>query len=189
LLLDLAIALNSSLNGTSQLQMSVSPMVCSCMQVRQLESDKARLMDRLEEVTGEPLGALSSPIDLLHTSLQVPVPGGDGTRKKDASLDEKKALGSIIRITSDGMARTGQTFRLSRRDVAASPQEAVAAVRRMRAERDALRKRILEILPQAVNASKYANARRELARVKHAVETMEQFLGGTNPEIPKGLAC
>lgn len=146
-------------------------------------------MDRLEEVTGEPLGDILSPIELLPTSLQVSVPGGDGTRKADASLNEKKALGSIMRIATDGMTQAEQTSRRSRRDTVTSPQGAVAAVRRMRAEREALRKRLFELLPQVSNASRYAAARRDLAHVEHAVETMEQFLGGTNPEIPKGMGA
>lgn len=156
------------------------------MQVGQLESDKARLMDRLEEATGEPLGHLLTPIDLLPSDLLVTVPDGNGTRKIDEMLDEKKALSSIVRMAGGGPSRVADEVARSRRGYTASPQEAMAAVRKLRAEREALRKRLFELMPQLTNASKYGDARRELARIGHAIATMEQFVGGMNPELTSG---
>ena len=153
----------------------------------QLETDKARLMDRVEELTGEPLGDILAPIGLPGPRLPpgITVPGGDGSRKADANVDEKKALGSIVRIAAVGGAGGRAALELARakRNYAATPAEALAAVRRLRAEHEALRKRLFELMPQLSNAERYTDARAELARVGAAVATMEQFVGGTNPEV------
>ena len=158
------------------------------MQIRQLETDKARLMDRVEELTGEPLGDLPAPIDLLPPSLDVLIPSGDGVRKLDASLDERRALGSIVRIAAD-TRRSAAALLLTTRakpEPTATPQAALAGVRRMRSERDALRRRLLELLPQVSDASKYSGACKELAQVAAAIDAMEQFVGGAISEVAKG---
>lgn len=149
-------------------------------------------MDRVEELSGEPLGDLLAPIDLLPPSMDVQVPRGDGVRKLDAGLDERRALGSIVRIAAEvghSPAALLATTR-SRPVPTATPQAALAGVRRMRSERDALRRRLLELLPQVSDASKYSGARRELAQVAAAMDAMEQFLGGAISEVATGaLSC
>jgi hypothetical protein len=161
------------------------------LQVGQLETDKARLMDRLEEVTGEPLGDILAPIGLPGPRLppNITVPGGDGSRKADAALDEKRALGSIVRMAATGGAggRVAAQLARSKKDYAATPREALAAVRRLRAEHEALRKRLFELMPQLSNAEKYVDARAELKQVGHAIATMEQFVGGMNSEVAAGV--
>ena len=171
------------------------------LQVGQLECDKARLMDRLEEATGEPLGDLSQAVALVPASaVPVAVPGGDGSRQGDAHLDEKRALGSVLRIantnsgsqTAHARAARSRPRRGAGGAAAAAGSavacEAVAAVRRLRAERDALRRRLFELLPQLSDAERYANARQVLRHVQAAIGTMEQFVGGMNPEVVAGVS-
>lgn len=185
---------------TPDLSMVGRLTICICsapghMQVGQLEADKARLMDRLEELTGEPLGSLLEPVALAPAAstaalLGAAAPAGDGARKGDSAADEKKALSSIVRMAAapggTAAGRVVAELARSRRGYAATPQEALAAVRRLRAEREALRKRLFELLPQLSGAERYRDAREELRRVGHAVGTMEQFVGGMNSEVASG---
>lgn len=76
-----------------------------------MEADKARLMDRVEQLTGEPMGGVSAPIPLLPATVHINLPAGDGHRKADVELDEKRALASIVRMAYAGGQRAA-TVRL-----------------------------------------------------------------------------
>lgn len=73
-------------------------------QVSKLESDKACLMDRVEELTGTPLGDVSAPVDVLSTCKA-------HARKSAPSTSEAlKALASIVRMVGNAEARSPVGF-------------------------------------------------------------------------------
>ena len=145
-------------------------------------------MDRLEAVTGEPLGDVLTPVDLVPASFFPSIPSvtGNGARKADERLDPQRALASIVRVAGGGPSRVVQELARSKKGYTATPQEAMAAVRRLKADREMLRKRLLEAMPQLATAAKGSAATVELSRVAAAVATMEQFVGGPSQDEPAG---
>lgn len=62
-------------------------------------------------------------------------------------------------------------------------QQALAAVRKLKLERDSFRSRVNELTPLLTMRSRYVKLCEELKHVAEALQKMESLMGGSNAEL------
>lgn len=80
-----------------------------------------------------------------------------------------------------------QDFVRQGRNFVATPAEAMAATRKLRAERDALRAKLMDLLPRVNNAaqlsSRFKSAQEVLDAIEKHIVSLEDLTGGHNPAV------
>ncbi|KAG2449345.1 hypothetical protein HYH02_005500 [Chlamydomonas schloesseri] len=160
--------------------------------VSRLELDKAQLLDRLEAITGKPVGDVYDDLPPTPPDLHLPTArphsraartadkaagggagGGGAATKSDAAGPAAAALRSIARVAY--MGRGGGAPRNSEQ---VPPEEVVVAVREMRAERDELRRRDAVLRGQLEAARERAGELEPIADLGNAVAEAVNVLEG-----------
>ncbi|EFJ49115.1 kinesin-like protein [Volvox carteri f. nagariensis] len=159
-----------------------------------LEIDKARLLDRLEALTGRAQGDVYDDLPPTPPDLHLPPPRPPGRSGSSGSLaaagtTPSLALRSIARLACVGRAGGGggavggspSKSLIPRPNEQIPPEEVVVAVRGMRDERDELRRRDLKLrrnLEEAHERLAEVEPYRVLAeQVKEVVGMLENILG------------